>query len=741
MNNSIEIFTLVKNHSWDKFKELYEKNKNIDINIKDNNSIYLIVYIIMYNKLDILKLIINSNVRLDIFDTEGNSILYIPIKFGYDEILDILLQQSSKTIGIPMSQIKDKNGRIALHYAIYFKNTYAIKKLLPISNVNTQNNNGYNALHMATYAKDSSIFDMILPLINNINATCNTGETCLHIACNLQVHNLIESILQHHGNPDIQEHEHEYTALHYSCSLGDTTAINILLKYGANINTQDFIGNTPFHYTIINDNIELTKILLTNKYSPINVNLYNINLCLPLHIVLMNNFRNMYDYIEFLLNDTNINFQNNEKSTCLHYLCQNNYWKRYKNILEKKKLDIFIKNDQNQRSIDFIEETDINEFLDMVTSSYIYMLKNKKHIFEDEWENICSHSPDDKEILQLQKLLKITNKTSSDENLCQEIIKQKLVKLSKEKSLTCNQKSYPLKKSYQGCIKFDIGSKVSFCTFTGSPIDIVLGLLFLLTNHPDACTPMEIFKEENEICHFFDKLNIVTDQNCKLMNYMIVWAFQTIYFSEKLDKLMKYCRTKESNRYTIIPLGIVLQNGTHSNYLLYDKQTNEIERFEPYGYSYPTGLNYEPQRLDIILENKFKRIIDGVTYIRPLDYLPKIGLQSIDTIEDKNRYIGDPNGFCALWSIWYIDMRITHNYVKRDKLIKYMLKNLYEQHISFKTLIRNYAKKITDLRDQILSQSHININEWLNDQYDEKIFNEVINSINKLFTILSSTLN
>jgi len=170
---------------------------------------------------------------------------------------------------------------------------------------------------------------------------------------------------------------------------------------------------------------------------------------------------------------------------------------------------------------------------------------------------------------------------------------------------------------------------------------------------------------------------------------------------------------------------------------LYDKQKNEIERFEPYGFGHPPGLNYDPTRLDNILEAKFLMLIDGIKYIRPRDFLPKIGIQSIDITEEKNRYIGDPNGFCALWSIWYVDMRISYFYVSRDKLIRHMLKNLNEQNISFKMLIRNYAKKITDMRDSILVKSGTDINKWINEQYTEEIFNNVVKHLNDMIISLS----
>lgn len=733
-----EIFNLIKDHKWDKFMKILD-DPTIDVNIKDQNGIYLISYVIMYNQIDILKKLIQLNVRLDIFDMDGNTLLLVPIKFGYDQLLDILLEYNSTIIGIPLHQIRDKQGKIALHYAIIYKNIYAIKKLLLISNVNAQDNNKYNSLHLAIYSKSIEIFNMILPHISNINATCATGETYLHIVCNLQLHNMIQPLIDNKINIDIQENEHEFSALHYSCSLGDIITTKILINNGANINIQDFYGNTPLHYCVVNDKIELTQFMMKQQKSVINVNLYNISLLLPFHIVLANNYKNFNMYVDLFIQETNINFQNSDGLTCLHYLCQNELWKSYKNILATKKMDIFIKDKTNKRPIDYINKKDLNDFIDLVATSYMHILKHKKDTFIEEWENICTCEPSNDEIKILHKYIK--SKSSNDTRICINIIKQKLEKMMSQSDLTCYQKSYPVKQSHKKCIHIPIGESVSFCTFTGSPLDIIIGLLFLLQKHNDTCSTMNVIKENEYVCKFFDKLNVVIDQNCKLMNYIIIWAFNMMYFSDSLDKYIKGCQLDKSKKYIIIPVGIVLQNGSHSNYLLYDKITNEIERFEPYGFGYPPGLNYEPKQMDSILEKKFTSIIPNVKYVKPIDYLPKIGIQSIDITEEKNKYIGDPNGFCALWSIWYVDMRISNDYLKRDKLIKYMLRSLSEQHISFKMLIRNYAKQITDMRDNILEKVHININEWITGQYDEKIFNDIIKYINELFITLSQPIH
>ena len=55
---SINLFKLLKNHEYDKFKKVIIENKNIlenIINIRDETNTYLLIYAILYNQFDIIR--------------------------------------------------------------------------------------------------------------------------------------------------------------------------------------------------------------------------------------------------------------------------------------------------------------------------------------------------------------------------------------------------------------------------------------------------------------------------------------------------------------------------------------------------------------------------------------------------------------------------------------------------------------------------------------------------------------
>ena len=75
MSINITLFKLLKNHEWDKFKELIDKTTELDLNIRDNSNNYLLQYVILYNKPDLVDLLLNKDARIDINDSDFTRLL------------------------------------------------------------------------------------------------------------------------------------------------------------------------------------------------------------------------------------------------------------------------------------------------------------------------------------------------------------------------------------------------------------------------------------------------------------------------------------------------------------------------------------------------------------------------------------------------------------------------------------------------------------------------------------------
>lgn len=733
----IKLFKLLKSHKWTEFINYTNKlHKDFDFNIRDNHNEYLLTYAILYNRFDIVKFLVDKNIRIDIIDNEERSIIYICIKYSYNDILKYILEKNKENIGINILDIKDKVQKIPLHYAIQKKNIDIVKLLLDYgSNPNTFDNNGYNSLHLAIFSRDYDICKLVIEYIGNINYKCNSGETSLHISTNLKLLDISKLLIDNNININIHDNTHEFTALHYICTNNQLELLKYIIKNNENdidLNKQDIFGNTGLHYAIMEENYGIvSELFLLNN---INFNLWNIDEKIPFHLFL-DNYNDRYEnLINIFIEKSNLSIKDNNGNNCLFYLVNLELWKKYKNILEIKKIDIYTSNKKNVSIIDIIKNKDIDLFYDLVVKSYLYRLKLNPSLWKTEWENICSREFDlsEEENKNMKKVFKKTLSNKKELEIeCYKITKKNIIdNINKIKSgeKICGLSSYPLLKN-NVCIKLSEGETLSICTFTGSTLDVLLGLLYLLEKHDKSCSTLSSdFIENKNIYDFYKSIGVLMNSRSEFLNFEIVWINNKLYLIDKFFDNIKKCINNNAEL-IIIPLGIEMKEGSHANYIIYDVKNKIIERFEPHGSTTPPGLNYNPELLDSILFSRFNDFDDNLVYLKPKDYLPKIGFQLLDIFESKKKKIGDPAGFCALWAIWYVDMRLTYSDISPQKLVNKLIKSIKSNNISVKNMIRNYAVNIIKIRDDILSSASIDINNWINDEYTESQLDMVIDKI------------
>ena len=114
MNKDNILFEYIKNHQYDKLIATIKSDIKYDLNEMDESGVYLIQYAVLFRQRDIVALLISKNCKLDILDSDGRSIFYIPIKFGYNEIVSILINFSNVVVGVPLLDMLDSYSNIPL---------------------------------------------------------------------------------------------------------------------------------------------------------------------------------------------------------------------------------------------------------------------------------------------------------------------------------------------------------------------------------------------------------------------------------------------------------------------------------------------------------------------------------------------------------------------------------------------------------------------------------------------------
>lgn len=679
-----KLFELIIDKNFEELKEYIINNDTINFDIYDKNNNYLIHYLINYNLIDIIKILLNRNIRLDILDTDGRTILFYPIKYNYINILDLFLDSDKNIIGISVFDIKDNLGNTALHYAVILNNLYIVQKLIDHgSDILIINNEGDNILQICIKYNRTDILQYLINRNISLEFISKSGETFLQIAISYQNYNIVKLILKRNCIINHQEYEYGLTALHQLVIQSNIELTKELIDHGANINIQDYYGNTPLIYIIHETNIDFINFFITYD---INYNLTNIEGNTALHIILEKKNINKEILIKFIIK-TDLTIQNNQGKTCIHLLLERNLFMEYSDILVKKELNIFIKDNNSIRGYDLIiNNKEQNYIFKIIIDSYYNLLKT--------WS--------------IDKI--------------QDYIKNKqIVPTIINNNISIDNTDLLIK----------------YCSYTGSTIDILFGLIYLYTKFKKLGLNILINKsliKNDQLLGYYKSIGIDFNYKLDFINFEIIWSFQTIFFPLDFEENIKILIQK--SKFIIIPIGIETSKGSHANILFYDVKNKFVERFEPNGANEPININYNSSLLDKLILIKFKKIDEYIKYKSPNTFLPVIGFQIIESYNNNCKKIGDPNGFCGIWCIWWVYQKMKNYNIESSKLSLELIKQIKYMNINFKDLIRNFSKNITDLRDTFLLKYNLDINDWISGKYDDKLLlkinNDIFNNYHKI---------
>ncbi len=719
MNN--DLFKFIKNKQFNELFEFIKNNKEIDLDIYDENYNYFIQYLVLYNEYDIIKYILeNQTIRLDILDTDGRSLLYNPIKYNYYPLLELLIKYDKNNIGMSILDVRDNSGYTGIHYSIIYDN---LKALLLLYNYSKNNNNSKNIISIDIYELcfQYKRTNLLLYLLeneikknNNIDNFVNSkGESILRMALNNDNNKVFQYIINNNDFLkqiiNIKEHEYGLTVLHLIIGLDYydifVKLIDNINNNNVDINLADNFGNTPLHYTIIDNRLKMAEYLLININNNINYNATNINGDTALHLFLEEDKHNNSLLLK-LLENTNINIINNKRMTPLHYIAINSLYMNddVKQILinGKTHMNLFIKTKDNKTVLDLVKSNK-EEFINIAIDSYYNILKNIKNKDLDGWEKYCAND----DLNNLVRELKKHNKDKDIKYYCKEQIKKLIME---------NKQSIPSYKELN--LNLDTGIYMEGCYYTGSTIDILFGLLYLNNNYNCSLLLEYPLTSNKELESYYMKMGLNYSFKMDFSNIEIVWSYMKLIYSTNFDSILKNRINNAS--FIIIPLGIEISNGSHANILIIDIDRKKIERFEPNGQNPPNGFYYNPDLLNKTLKTKFGELLPEYEYISPDKYLPNIGFQMYEVIEEnKCKKIGDPNGFCAIWCVWWAEQRLNNIDIEPSLLAEELIKKIKFSNRSFKKLIRNYSMNVVNLRDNYLKKYEMNINDWINGEYDE----------------------
>ena len=498
--------------------------------------------------------------------------------------------------------------------------------------------------------------------------------------------------------------------------------VKFLIKINKDIVNETYYSKPIIGYAVINNNLELLKILkdaginfyydnfniliyyinsINNYYYKINndIILYllnnniNINICdrqiwLAAHYVFFKSEDFTLEVKKIILEKTNnLNIQNTLGNTVLHYLINNDKIDNYKDILIKKELDIFVRNKGLSTPLSISIAKNIN-LMDIVIQSFLYQIKDTdKKFTKEEVTNYI-----------------LTNKTS--------IYKKNI----NNDDIIIADYNYIDHNKYNGNY---INTQLYFVVLLKKYSN--LGIPYLPNNN----IVIKDKKYENETFNNFIQYSKKYLYHSKEFMYLkIYWSDENNYLmtpniGEAIEYIFKF------KRYVFVFIHLYNEYISHANVLIFDRDKKIIIHFEPHGkiYSY-VGKLYET------LEDIFKKELKNFKYIAPLKFLEINSYQSMYNESDiYNKKAGDAKGYCGAWCFWFIELYINNNKYELKTLVNKSIKKLINTKYTFFEHIRNYAnylnKKNTELL-QIYGAPNYIINSDLHTEYNN---NNILNNI------------
>jgi hypothetical protein len=613
---------------------------------------------------------------------------------------------------ISIQNIKDLN-KFKLDKPIYFNN-FLFHYLIEFNKLNIlklykfpiwkENEDGYNGIFLASKYNNIKILKYLLKeyseYIYNTNSNndlfinfLSINNICKIINLNLDWEYLLNYRLEINSDD---------TIIKNIMINGTFNQIKKILKVYKKVNKSE---NYCLNYLIHNDKMtNKNKIELLKMF---NKEIYNNRDKDDFNCIFPAIYTDNIEIVQFLL-DSNIDVDYYSIINTIHplrYACSKKNYKIYELIWN------YIKKDYNYEST--------NKNLDNI--AHFLLINNHNDKISIEILKNCSN--------EVWNQKNIDKKTPIDYLIKWDFDKYNF--LIKDKNINFNYSTIQNKKwklfitklpryFYQNNIKFNNYEYSHANLFQAKFKDVSMIAIYLKKKYKELYLP-------NLDDYQLGKLNYSEDVGLSwpdsLLEFKPIFPWIICYENEEeywihsnLNNLINAERRIKKYDFGFCYLSLIIENiGLHANIIIWDFNNLTIERFDPYG----NTVHFD-KKLDDILEEELTWNT-GFTYLKPSDYMPVVGFQTVsDELNPLRQKAGDYGGYCLVWCTWYLENRLINKNISAKKLVDKLLKKLSELDISFMEYIRNYANKINDNRvenyrkagisDNIISNTTISLN-------------------------------
>jgi ankyrin repeat protein len=717
----MSIEKLINNNDWDK---IYKKlvNNKISPNDELTNGNTIIHMASINNNKKIINYYLKNNINpLLKSNNDGNTPIHLLSIYNYTDTLKKCITEYNNFLDL-LNNNNDNVTNILYNNFDFIKFACSYKTNLIINDID--NNNIITKNIDDTLKINDNNYKIIKLLISKQKQFINDyNDSFLCYALNdNKIH--VSKLLIDKGYDINKKDAYFLTPLIYAIRYKQSDITKSLLDKNADINYNGPEGDDNLMMLAIDNNDEkVIDILLDKKFD---VNRYDKYMDTSLNYALGNNKLSV-DVITKLIYYGDLNMQNIYGVTPLHKLCKYHDLKNYSNILSKKKMDIFVKDNHNKRPLDYLNGHTINNLVKLTVKSYYTQLNDdNNHV--------------------LKNIIK-----------CQDNIYSDGCTYELKKYMFATGRSIPIEKDKINLNKKIVaGKNITHGLFNADALHNMIYTIILLKKYDNLCIPFQYFmndKYTNTKLLFNNLYNIGSDMMVyelvqiynnyffEIQPYLIIWKNKNVnYVHKDLKFLMKKCVSSNNIRFIFIKLTLIPSiHNTHANILIYDKKTNTLERFEPYGLiPYLDGSDLD----DFIGRIGKECIDDKIKYVKPIDMENIVGPQVISDDSNYNiKKLGDPNGYCLAWTLWFLETRINNPDIETKELLKDMIGQIAKNNKVmgekiFIGFIRNYAGELDKMKNEFMLEAGVRKDNLYDLSLDNKNFNKLLQKLKHEFGIL-----